>query len=74
MQIKLEENEYGLNITLEPVSIEDFALILRFGMNALAEKPDVFVSFANEPYCSIYMKKRNQRIQINSINPNLKRK
>lgn len=74
MITKLDESKYGLNITLTPESVEDFALLLRFGMNALAEKPTVYVSFENKPYCDIWMKKRNERVQRNSINPNLKSK
>jgi hypothetical protein len=74
MITKIDESKYGLNLTLEPETIEDFSLLLRFGMNALAEKPNVFVSFDNKPYCNIYLRKRKEIVQLNSINPSTRRK
>lgn len=72
MKANFDDSDYGINITIEPETVEEMAMLLRYSRNANSEKPDVFMSFRNKPYCSIWLKKRKPLVQKNSINPNTK--
>ena len=62
----------SIGITLIPETIEEFASLLRFSLNANSEKPNGLLSFYDNPYCDIWLKKRKSSVQKNSINPNTK--
>jgi hypothetical protein len=72
MITKIYDNQNGLNITIEPETVEEFTKLLRFSRNASSEKPHVYLSFQNEPYCNIWLTKRKPSVQKNSINPETK--
>ena len=67
MTTKIKETEYSLEINLIPESMSDLALLLRFANNSKRDKPDIFLSFSNEPYCNISLAKVKKQNQINSI-------
>lgn len=69
MKIELNENEHGIDITLFPEDIKELTQLLRFSKNAKLEKPHIFMSFFNEPYLYINMKKVKRQVQENSIKP-----
>jgi hypothetical protein len=72
MKTEVNENKYGLNITLEPETVDEFASLLRFAKNSNSDKPQIYLSFQNEPYCDIWLKKRKESVQKNSISPQTK--
>lgn len=69
MKVEISEHDYGMDITLAPESVEEMAKLLRYSNNASAEKPTVQMSFSNEPYCWIFLKKRKMSVQKNLIQP-----
>lgn len=72
MKAEIFENEGLFEVTLKPESIEEYSQLLRYGRNASAAKPEVFVSFHNDPYCQIILKKKRYPHSENSIKPDLK--
>ena len=72
METKIDDSDYGLNIIIQPETVEEFATLLRYAKNANSEKPDVFVSFRNNPYLNLWLKKRKPSVQNNVVNPNMK--
>lgn len=72
MKIKFQESENSINITLEPETTQEFSQLLRFVRNAKAQKPSISLSFNNEPYCNIHMRKVARNLQNNFIKPGLK--
>lgn len=69
MKLELIENEHGIDITLLPEDIKELTQLLRFSKNAKLEKPNIFMSFSNEPYLYINMTKVKRQAQKNSITP-----
>lgn len=72
MKTKINDSDYGLNITIEPETIKEFATLLRYARNANSEKPGVYLSFRDSPFCNIWLKKRKPSVQRNAINSDLK--
>lgn len=72
MKIKFNESDHSISITMEPETTQEFSQLLRFTRNAKAQKPSIFISFSNEPYCNIHMRKIAKNLQNNSIKPGLK--
>jgi len=69
MKTSVYENENGLNLHIEPETVEEFAKLLRFSKNAKAEKPSVTMHFGNQPVCTIWMKKLTPLKQSNWVTP-----
>jgi len=67
MITKISENEFGLDITMQPESVEEYLMLLRYAKNAKSEKPSVHLSFANHPYCYINLRKTKPTVQSNYI-------
>jgi hypothetical protein len=72
MKTEITDSDYGIDFNIIPETVEETSILLRFSMNASSEKPGVFMSFRNEPYCSIWLHKRKPSIQKNSISPQTK--
>jgi len=72
MKTTVYENENGLNLHIEPETIQEMAKLLRFAKNAKAEKPSVTMHFGNEPVCTIWMGKITPSKQSSWIRPNNK--
>ena len=70
MKAEIKENKSGMDITLEPETKEEVAKLLRYSSNAKMEKPYVYMSFNNEPYCYIHLKKVKESVQNNFISKN----
>lgn len=69
MKTTINENDHGLDISIEPETVEDFAALAKFAKNAKIEPADIFLSFSSKPHLSIWMKKIHKDKQVNSINP-----
>lgn len=72
MKTEINEEKYGLNITITPETVAEMASLLRFSINANSDKPEVYMSFRNNPYCNIWLKKRAESVQKCSISPKTK--
>ena len=72
MITKFHETERGLELQITPETVEENAILLRYGINAKAEKPDVFYGFQKEPYLSVWLKKKAKSAQVFSIAPSRK--
>lgn len=72
MQIKIEENDDGLFLTLIPDNKEDLAQLLRASKNAKAEKPMIYTSFGStsDLACHISIRKIKKEKQSNTISNN----
>lgn len=69
MKTTITENNHGVDITLEPETVEDFAQLARFAKNAKKEPASIYLSFNNRPHLSIWMRKIHESKQRNSIKP-----
>lgn len=70
MKTTITENQYGLEINLQPETLQEVSQLARFAKNGKAEKPSVYLSFSgNNPYMSVWMRKINTKKQDNSIRP-----
>jgi hypothetical protein len=68
MKIDFSEWTEGADINLIPETVEEMAALARLSKNALAVKPEIYLSFRNDkPYCSIYLKKQKESVQTHSI-------
>jgi hypothetical protein len=72
MKTEISDSDYSVDITITPETPEETAILLRLALNANSEKPNVFMSFRNKPYCSVWIKKRKLSVQKCSINPQTK--
>ena len=72
MKTEITEWQHGLNITIEPETVEECATLLRFARNASTEKPRVNMSFKKGPVCYIGLSKRKYTVQYFTINPKTK--
>jgi len=67
MQFNYAENEWGLDICLTPETPEETAALARFTMNSKSVKPDIYMSFSNNPQMTIAMPKVAKHLQHNSL-------
>jgi len=69
--MKAEFNDWteGFEITFKPDTKEELLMLMRYANNAKAEKPFVWVSFGDEPYCYIHLKKISESVQNNTLKP-----
>jgi hypothetical protein len=72
MKVEINEWTQGIEFTLKPETVEEYAQLLRFGMNANADKPFVYTSFGENPHCYIHLHKRKESVQKTSISPESK--
>jgi len=72
MKTQFYDTEYDLQITIEPETVEEAAILLRFAKNVNSEKPYVYVSFRKNIYCNLQLKKRKPSVQNNIISPSTK--
>lgn len=70
MKFEYFEGKFGMEITMEPETPKECAELLRISANANSEKPQIYFSFeSNNPRCAIYIQKRKESAQKNSIKP-----
>lgn len=69
MKVEVFENKFGLDIQMSPETMEEVSMLTRYALNANSEKPNVYMSFSSNPNLSIWLKKRKEKAQINSIRP-----
>jgi len=69
MKLEVFENKFGLDIQLIPETVEEVSQLVRFALNANAEKPSVYMSFSANPNLSIWLRKRKEKAQKTSIKP-----
>lgn len=74
MKLEFNENDYGIDITLIPENTHEYSQLLRYSRNAKQEKPSVYLSFSNQPYCNIHLNKLEKHKQGNFVEPQLKRR
>jgi hypothetical protein len=67
MKATISEHSSGLSITLNPESVKEYSQLLRYAKNAKKEKPSIYLSFRNEAYLSIWLRKIKASVQKNSI-------
>lgn len=67
MKTKIGKSLYGLEITLEPETIEEQNTLLQYGINAKMEKPMVTYGFSNNPYLRLWLRKVNPKVQKTSF-------
>jgi hypothetical protein len=72
MKTEFDDSDYGLNITIQPETVEEFATLLRYAKNANSEKPEVYISFKKRTYLNLWLRKRKPSVQNNNINPKTK--
>lgn len=72
MKIKVSDWQHGLNITMEPETVEESTMLLRFAINASSEKPSVHLYFEKAMTCYISLHKRKYTVQKFSIDPTTK--
>jgi hypothetical protein len=66
MKVEFEDAEHGTSIVILPETIEEAAQLMRFSANARREPADIYLSYYNKVYCSIWMRKRKDK--VSSIN------
>lgn len=70
MKIEFDENKFGGDFTIYPETPAEFAQLLRLAKNANSSKPEIHVNFSTDnPYCSLWIKKRKESVQSNAISP-----
>jgi hypothetical protein len=69
MKIEIDENKFGMNITLTPENLQEMAQLLRASKNAAAVKPDIYTTLSDQPYCNIWIRKVKDIRQSNNVKP-----
>ena len=73
MKTTIFENQNGMEVSIQPETPAEVAMLARFTLNAKKESPDVFLELSNDnPRCSIWMRKVNKKSQNNYLKPGLK--
>lgn len=67
MEIEFWENENGMDLQFKPETIEEVAALARIAQNTKSEKPTISFYFSDKPSMSIWLKKIDKNVQINSI-------
>jgi hypothetical protein len=62
MKIEFDDSEYGTGITLTPETLEEASLLMRLAANTKKETPEIYLSYYDKIFCSIWMKKRKDKI------------
>lgn len=75
MKIVVTENKYGLSVQIQPETIEESNMLLRFTNNARSEKPSITFYLSGEKQeLNLWLRKVNERNQSNAIRPKGQRK
>jgi hypothetical protein len=72
MKATFDDSEYGLQISIEPETVKETGMLLRFAKNANSEKPNVYLTFKENIFCNIWLNKRKPSVQNNIISPSTK--
>jgi hypothetical protein len=67
MKVEIFENDFGMDFTVIPETVEDMAKLLRFTNNAKAEKPKVSMYFNGTPSMTVWLRKIHKSKQVNYI-------
>ena len=67
MQIVFFENKFGTSFELKPETTAEVATLARIAKSSRAEKPSITFYFSGDPSCTIWIRKTNEKSQINSI-------
>ena len=67
MKIEFQEGKYGCSFILKPETAQELAQLGRMTNNSMATKPEIHLSFSDEPYCSVWIKKVKEKVQKNFI-------
>jgi len=64
MKVIVEQFKHIISIRLVPENMREAIGLIDFSLNVKDEKPDVMFSLnTSEPSCSIYLKKRDPKVQ-----------
>lgn len=67
MKINFFENKFGTSFELTPETPAEVSTLARIAKSSRSEKPEITFYFSQEPSCSIWIRKINEKKQINSI-------
>lgn len=73
MKFDYWEGKHGMEVRMIPETPKEFAELLRISKNAKAEKPDIVFDFSSDnPRCNIFINKRHESNQIDTLKPTTK--